>query len=336
MKPLKKFLALSLVFLLLFSLAACGETNETPRTPAAVAYSGKPISIARSTLAADFSLAKLFDDETYVISDADIAAAPMTTDLAVVPLWRVPQLLDETPDSVQILAVNTFGTASVVTNGTSIGGVKDLVGKTILVGEPTAASEEALSRVMGTLKTELESLLETAGVTATVEDSVDAAVYEKVIDGSAQIAVLPEPYATLAVAKSGAAVAFTLTNAWIDARKSQPLVENCVIAKKSFIESNPDGVQKVLADLRASVEWVNLHPGEATDLLIEKGLVSADVLQVNEEQSDRKQAAAKTQQAVDLIARANVVLMEGTAMVAAIDAMQREPALPDSCYYIAK
>ena len=336
MKHLKTFLAFSLVFLLVFSLAACGETNETPRTPSAVAYSGKPISIARSTLAADFSLAKLFDDKTYTISDADIAAAPMTTDLAVVPLWRVPQLLSETSDSVQILAVNTFGTASVVTNGTSIGGVKDLDGKTILVGEPTAKSEEALSRLMGTLKSELETLLDAAGVKATIEDAIDEAVYGKVIDGSAQIAVLPEPYASLAVAQSSAEVAFTLTNAWTDAGKTQPLVENCIIAKTSFIESNPDGVQKVLADLRASVEWVNLHPGEAVDLLIEKGLVDASVLQVNDEQSDRKQAAAKTQQAVDLIARANVVFMEGSAMVGALGAMQMEPSIPDSAIYIAK
>ena len=212
----------------------------------------------------------------------------------------------------------------------------DLDGKTILVGEPTAKSEEALSRLMGTLKSELETLLDAAGVKATIEDGIDEAVYGKVIDGSAQIAVLPEPYASLAVAQSSAEVAFTLTNAWTDAGKTQPLVENCIIAKTSFIESNPDGVQKVLADLRASVEWVNLHPDEAVDLLIEKGLVDASVLQVNDEQSDRKQAAAKTQQAVDLIARANVVFMEGSAMVGALGAMQMEPSIPDSAIYIAK
>ena len=333
MKHFKRFLAVSLALILLFCLSACGETSETPRTPDAVEYTGDKISITLTQTAADYGFAKLLDNEIYNISYFDGLLENLTSDLAVVPLWRAAELLSSNP-AHKIMALTSFGQSSVVINGIEIGGVKDLDGKTITVGQAYPASAGSLSETFDQTVKTVQLLLDQYGVKATVESDLLENVYDKITAGSIQIAVLPEPYASLSAVKSDAKVAFTLTNAWSDAGIEEPLVENCIIAKASFVEKNPDGVKKILSDLRASVEWVNLHPADAVDLLIEKGLTDESILQVDPDLSDKKQESAKSQQAIDLIARSNIILMEGESMRSAANAAL-DSSFPDNAFYLA-
>ena len=333
MKHFKRFLAVSLALILLFCLSACGETSETPRTPDAVEYTGDKISVTLSNTAADYGFAKLLDSDIYKISFSDDLLGSLTSDLAVVPLWRAAELA-ASDSSIKVLAVTSFGQSSVVTNGVEIGGVKDLDGKTITVGQAYPASAASMSRVFDQSAGIVQAVLDKYGVKATVESDLLVIVYDKITAGSIQIAVLPEPYASLSAVKSDAKVAFTLTNAWSDAGIEEPLVENCIIAKASFVEKNPDGVKKILSDLRASVEWVNLHPADAVDLLIEKGLTDESILQVDPDLSDKKQESAKSQQAIDLIARSNIILMEGESMRSAANAAL-DSSFPDNAFYLA-
>ena len=339
MKLSKRLLALTAALLLLFSLAACGENEEAPRVAETVAYDGAPITIARSFSAADFGLVKLLDSGDYTFAKTDGVSGTFDADLAVMPLWRAAQLAQN--DTLQILALNTFGLFSVVTNGETVVGVKDLDGKTVSVAQVNYPSMESLSVAGSQADVLLQNLLDQRGVKATLESDSVENVYDRIVSGKAQIAVLPEPYASLAAAKGSAEVAFTLTNAWADSGEKLPLAENCIVAKTSFLENNPAGAQKFLSDLRTSVEWVNLHPTDAVNLLVEKDMVSADVLYVDPEISERKQETAKTQQAVDLIARANVVVIEGASMIEIANQQyflrSAEPGtLPDSVFYIGK
>ena len=336
MKHMKRIIAILVAALLLFSLAACGGDSETsPRTPVPVEYNGEKISVTLSGTAADYGLCKLLDNETYSVSTSDELLGDLSDDLAVMPLWHASEL-GSSGSSLNILAITTFGQLSLVTNGAEISGVKDLDGKQISVGQAYPVSSDSYSRVFDQSAKTVERLLDVYGVKATVETEPLQNVYDKIVAGSTPIAVLPEPFASLAAAKSGAKIAFTLTNAWSESDETSLMAEYCVVAKDSFVESNPQGVEKFLADLRASVEWVNLHPTDAVNLLIEKGLVDADVLHTDPELADRKAEAAKNQQAVDLIARANVVVIEGEAMKAAVaqnDLLQVENL--DSLLYIS-
>ena len=318
MKHMKRIIALLFAAALLLSLAACGLTGETtPRTPEAVDYSGEKISVTLSNTAADYGCAKLLDSDIYNITASDELLGNLTTDLAVAPLWRVSEL-GASDSSLKILAFTTFGQSSVVANGVEINGVKDLDGKSILVGQAYPVSAGSNSRVFDQSAKTTQALLAAYGVKATVETDLLQNVYDKITAGSAQIVVLPEPYASLAAAKSAAKVAFTLTNAWSESGEESPMLEYCVVAKSSFAEKNAQGVKRFLSDLRASVEWVNLQPTDAVNLLIEKGMVDADVLLTDPDLADRKAEAAKKQQAVDLIARSNIILIEGEAMQAAV------------------
>ncbi len=338
MKHMKRMLALVVACLLLFSLAACGETDETtPRTAVPVDYSGEKISVTLSNTAADYGLIKLLDSDVYSFSSSDdLLEATMASDLAVAPLWRVAELSASSSD-LKVLAVTTFGQSSVVTNGVDIGGVKDLDGKTIAVAQAYPASAASMSRTFDQTVNMTQAILEKYGTKASLEYDAIENVYDKIVAGSVQIAVLPEPYASLVSAKSSAEVAFTLTDALSDSGEKSPLVEYCVVAKASFAEKNPKGVEKLLYDLRASVEWVNLNPLDAVNLLIEKKMVDSGVLEVDSELSDRKAETAQKQQAIDLIARSNIVVMEGESMISAVKQsafLQQE--LPDDIFYISK
>lgn len=335
MKHFKRLLAISLALLLLFGLAACGEEKDVPRTPVPVAYDGAQITIALSGTAADYGLLKLLDNETYRISASDSFGDSMSSDLSVVPLWFAAEQIAAGKD-LRIVAVNSFGLLSVVASDSGIQGVKALDGKTVYAGSAYPANADAVSGTFDFSEKAMRELFSKYGVTAAAEYRETVSLYEEVLAGKTQIAVLPEPYASLAAVKSNAQFAFTLTDAWTDAGEKVPFVESCIVAKASFVENNADGLRRFLADLRASVEWVNLHPVDAVNLLIEKEMADADILTVDSQLSEKKQEAAKQQQAIDLISRSNPVVIDGEDMKAPIALQSYAYDIPDEAIFILK
>lgn len=91
--------------------------------------------------------------------------------------------------------------------------------------------------------------------------------------GVADLAVLPEPMATLAVTKNPElAVAADLQELWAAAYPENPLFPITVlVVRRGFREDHPALTRELLQAASASVEWVNARPAEAAELVKKHG-----------------------------------------------------------------
>ena len=98
----------------------------------------------------------------------------------------------------------------------------------------------------------------------------------------AAVAMLPQPFVTTALKQNdGLRVALDLTEEWdaIQAGSESPsaLITGVVVARRDFIEQNPEAVSAFLDDYQASVEYVNANVDGAAELVGKYGIVTAEV-----------------------------------------------------------
>ena len=96
------------------------------------------------------------------------------------------------------------------------------------------------------------------------------------------VAMLPQPFVTTAQTKSDAIrVALDLTEEWdalqAEAEAPSALLTGVVVARKSFVEENPEAVAAFLDHYKASVDYVNANTAEAAQLVGQYGIVTAEV-----------------------------------------------------------
>ncbi len=247
--------------------------------------------------------------------DADIAALP--TNVASV-------LYNATDGEIVLLALNTRGVLYLVTNtgkATAPASLADLAGKTVYcpAQNPTFITN---------------ALLQKAGVQGVTVDCESYASPEllrnAVASGEVAYAVLPEPMVTVAAASATQngvtlSVSLDLTAEWDKHFTPGSLVQGCVVARKAFVEENPEAVALFLEEYERSITFVNQSPAEAAEMI-----VAADIF--------AKAPIAKT-----AIPKCNIDYIDGAQMKAAmqefLSAMPKASiggALPgDDFYYNA-
>ena len=317
MKHTKRLLALVLALVLVLALAACGKTDTTDTTApvtteAPVAYTGETIKVAAIKGPTGMGMVNMMDNENYdftLTSDPTEVATLLATgkvDIAACPLNLAANLYKKTNGGIQMLAINTLGVLYLLTNGETINSVADLKGKTVYSTGQGASPEYILADLLAA------NGLDDVKVEYLSEHSELAA---KIASGDCKIAVLPEPFVTVATSKNSAVtVALSLTELWNEAHPDSRLAMGCVIARKAFIDSNPDGVKTFLADARSSVEKVNTDALTASTKMVEKEIVSDTLFAIPADTAEKKQESAKTEKANDVIGRCNIVFIEGAQM----------------------
>lgn len=319
MKHTKRLLALALALVLVLALAACGKTGTAnPTDPAAVPtdaaveYKGETIKVAAIKGPTGMGMVHMMDNDNYAFtltSDPTEVATLLATgkvDIAACPLNLAANLYKKTNGGVQMLAINTLGVLYLLTNGETVNSLADLKGKTIYSTGQGATPEYILADLLaanGLSDVNVEYLSEHSELAA------------KVASGECKIAVLPEPFVTVAASKNSAVtVALSLTDIWNDAHPESRLAQGCVVARKAFIDSNPDGVKAFLHDARGSVEKVNTDAVASGAKMVEQKIVDETLFAVPSDTPEKKQAAAKTQKVNDVIGRCNIVFIEGAQM----------------------
>ena len=292
-KNLKYLLALCLTIALVFSLAACGQkADETPNdarddqqteqeefTPASysIAALKGPTAMGLVKLMKDSESGETTGNEyTFTLAGSADEVTPALLkgelDMACVPANLAAVLYNKTEGEIEVLAVNTLGVLYIVENGESVPSMADLKGKTIVAAGKGATPEYAL-----------RYLLTENGIDPDNDVTIDwksehSECVAALASGQASIALLPQPFVTVAQTKiEGLRMALDLTEEWNKLDNGSGLITGVIVARRDVVEANPGAVDSFLQNYAASVEWVNGNTAEAAALVGEYGIVDAAV-----------------------------------------------------------
>ena len=292
-KNLKYLLALCLTIALVFSLAACGQkADETPNdaqddqqteqeefTPAnySIAALKGPTAMGLVKLMKDSESGETTGNEyTFTLAGSADEVTPALLkgelDMACVPANLAAVLYNKTEGEIEVLAVNTLGVLYIVENGESVHSMADLKGKTIVAAGKGSTPEYAL-----------RYLLTENGIDPDNDVTIDwksehSECVAALASGQASVALLPQPFVTVAQSKiEGLRMALDLNAEWDALDNGSALITGVIVARRAVVEENPAAVNEFLKEYAASVDYVNANTADAAALIGEYGIVDAAV-----------------------------------------------------------
>ncbi len=228
--------------------------------------------------------------------------------------------------------------------GDTIQSVADLKGKTIYTTGKGTTPEYSLNYVL------TQNGIDPAS-DVTIEFKSEAAeVAAALAEGTAQIAMLPEPFVTTAMAKNeNLRVALNLSEEWDKVSSDgSGMVTGVLIFSRDFLEQNPDGSGMVTGVLIFSRDFLEQNPEAASQFLEE---YKASVAYVNENTEDaaalvEKFGVAPAAVAQKALPNCSITFLEGDAMKERVGGylsvlFQQNPQsvggnLPDDAFYFAR
>ena len=265
MKKVRATVSLLLTLTLALSLTACGgqansepqqpDTQEEPTAAEINLYvlSG-PTGIGAMNLWATADAGET--ENTYHITmpgaNDEVVAALSNgeADIAAVATNLAATLYNKTSGGVTVLAVNTLGVLSMLSNGQEAAAVSDLKGKTIYAPGQGANPEYILRYVLSGngLDPDKDVTLRFVG-----EGSELLTVWQS--DPEAVI-LAPQPVATsILMQNENAKTLFDMTEEWDKiAGGDSTLMMGCVSVRNAFLQANPGAVELFLQEYAASIE----------------------------------------------------------------------------------
>lgn len=244
------------------AFSGCAQKQKTAASSAAkanvnvVAIKG-PTGVGMVDLMAANDSQTAANNYTFsTVTAPDDAVAKITSgeaDIAAVPTNLGAALYKKTEGKVQMLAVNTLGVLYIMENGNTINSAADLKGKTIYSTGQGSNPEYILDYIL--TKNGLDPKKDVNIVFKSDNDELSALL----ATGEAKVALVPEPVATTVKTKNASLrVALDMTKEWDSASGgSSKLMMGCVIARKAFIDDNPQAVKTFLAEYKASIDLAN-------------------------------------------------------------------------------
>ena len=293
---MKKTLIICLALILTFSMIACAKTqqnNEQPAEPVRVAALAGPTGMGLAYMMQDMQdryTVELFtapDQVTAKIINGEV-------DIAAVPINLASVLCKKTEGKVNVIAINTLGVLYVLENGNTINSIADLAGKTIWSTGEGSTPEYILNY-----------LLEANGLTDSVKVeyiSDNAELIAKLADGSAEVALLPEPHVSIATAQNeNVRVALKVNDLWSE-KNDTKLLQGVYIVRSEYLATNKAQVDAFLKDAADSAKKV-VSEEDAAAVVVAQGIIG-------------KEPIAKR-----AIPNCNITMITGSEMKVSVSAM---------------
>lgn len=195
-------------------------------------------------------------------------------DIAALPANLASVLYNRTGGALQVLAVNTLGVLYIAERGDSVRSVSDLAGKTIYSAGKGSTPEYALNHILSS-----NGLI--PGEDVTIEfKSEHAECLAALMNDSDAVAMLPQPFMTTALSKAqDMRVALDLNAEWdaLQDENGSSMITGVVVARRAFVEENPEAVERFMADYAASVAFTRENVEEAAKLVGAYGIVTEEV-----------------------------------------------------------
>ena len=267
---MKKFLSLLLCAVMLVTvLAGCGTT-----TAIRLAGMTGPTGMGLAKLLEDDANGKSANDYEFTLAGSADVINPMIIngelDIAAVPANLASVLYNKTNGGIRVLAINTLGVLYVVNTDGSVASLADLTGKTVYATGQGAAPEYALRYVLTSNGIDPDNDL-------TIEWKAEPAeVVSLMATGECTVAMLPQPYVTVAQTKvEKVTPVIDITEEWDAVGGEGMCLTGVVIASAEFVEKNPAAVKAFLKEYEASINFANENVAEAAQLIGKYEIVAA-------------------------------------------------------------
>ena len=304
---LNRTFALVLTLCLVLSLCACGEnaSSGTPGTPPPVFTPSQnndmpsgmeddlndapeldaalQINIMTLSGTTGFGMAGLISDvknddaplnySITVETDASNVAAALingSADIAALPTNAAAMVYNKTEGDVLLLALNTLGVLYLVGDADfAIESFEDLRGMTIY------CPAQNPSVIFSYLCTQ-NGLIPGEDIFIDNTYAQPADLRAALASGQIEIAVLPEPLVTAALASGeGLSVLLDLTEQWDLVSPAGSLVQGCVVVRREFFEAHPAELLQFLRDYETSVSLLSEDVAAAAEAIVDAGIFTS-------------------------------------------------------------
>lgn len=197
-------------------------------------------------------------------------------DIAAVPANLGSVLYNKMKGNIEVLAINTLGVIYIVEDKNNINSMSDLKGKTIYASGKGATPEYSL-----------KYLLKENGINPETDVKIEwKSEHSECVTAMAQdegsIAMLPQPFVAAAQAKNeNIRIAIDFTKEWDKLQEGKEnastLITGIVVARKDFVEKNPEAVKQFMSHYDESVKYINSSAKDRASLIEHYGIISAPI-----------------------------------------------------------
>lgn len=278
MKIIKRIFALLLVAAMLASFAACG-TKQTENNEQTTASEEREVKTKVAVLQGPtgLGLSKFAYDRSYGYT-VDYYADPQKivplvikgeVDIAAVPLNLAANIYKKTSGAVQMIAISTLGVLHLLSSDESIKSIADLKGKTVYATGQGATPEYIINYILEKNGIDPEKDIDIQYKSAHNELATLA------VEGKAEICILPEYFATKVTLKNDKMKKIVdLTDEW-DKVSDAKLAMGCYIARKEYIDANPEIISEFLDLAEISTNYINAV-FQSTSFLVAAGFFETE------------------------------------------------------------
>ncbi len=290
---MKKTIIILLALTLVLTSFACAKQETEPTEPVRVAALAGPTGMGLAYMMQDMQ--DNYQVEIFTAPDQVTAKfISGEVDIAAVPINLASVLYQKTEGEAQVIAINTLGVLYLLEAGDTVQSIEDIKGQTVYsVGQ--GSTPEYI----------LQYLLDAYGLTDSVNVEFiadNAELIAKLGDGSAQLALLPEPHVSVACAQNeNVRVALNINELWA-AKNATQVVQGVYIVRKSYLDAHQAQVDAFLKDAETSATKV-VTEADAASVVAAQGIIA-------------KEPIAKR-----AIPNCNICLIKGAEMKAYVSAM---------------
>ena len=274
----KRIISLFMLLVLMFSLTACGGSKDEV---------GRDINIASLKGPTSMGLAKLYDDQDNektknnynynIVNTPDDILAGLSKgdfDIAAVPANLAAVLYNKSEGNLlQVSNINTLGVLYLASADDSIKDIKDLKGKTIILSGKGATPEYAIRYLL-----EKNGLDPNRDVVLSYK-SEHTEVLQELINDNEAVAILPEPFLTIASKKANITNTISLNDMWQEINPGENLITGVLVVRKEFLKdkNNKMAFDTFLDEYKNSVNFTNENIEEAAKLIDKYDIVKEEV-----------------------------------------------------------